>query len=495
MIGNKNNSQIGHKVNSHSSRDHISSKVRFPLLRRKFSGVLLACIIGISSTQAASAAKIVVDAGHGGSDPGAIGINGLKEKQVNLDVTLRLQGELILRGYEVVLTRQDDRYISLADRVALTNEANADLFVSVHSNSHTSSSISGSLVLYHDSQYPQSDYPASEAMTALTPQSKKLAESVLRNVLLTAKLVDRGLVPSAAYVVRMGQIPSILVETAFLSNASDAAALKDPAMLQKFAVGIASGIQEVLPPTPEPAEFADVQKHWAKEAVYKLKEQGIVESAKQFYPDRPITRAELLTMLNRKFSFAQRLLGIPKPGVNLPVFNDLPASHWASDVMNRAGALGYVDGYPDQTIRPDQPVTRAEAAVLFQRITQAPKADNPVKTQNPAGAAKVEATPAAAKAGDDLKQEKDNKTLQTSPNVNAVNTLPTQQADSVEPVIKTDMPTKDSGFTDVPGDSWAADAIIQLSKSGVINGVADKQFAPNKSMTRAEMAVMLDRVK
>ncbi|MDF2815699.1 MAG: N-acetylmuramoyl-L-alanine amidase AmiC [Paenibacillus sp.] len=432
MIGNKNSSKISHMVRSHSPTMDRVSPIGFPSLSRKLGCVLLACMIGFSSAQAATAAKIVVDAGHGGSDPGAIGVNGLQEKQVNLDISLRLQGELLLRGYEVALTRQDDRYISLADRVAITNEAKADLFVSVHANSHTASSISGSLVLYHDSNYPQSDYPASDAMTALTPESKKLAQSVLRNVLLTAKLADRGLVPSAAYVVRMGQIPSILVETAFLSNPQDAAALKDPAMLQKFAVGIANGIQEVLPPAPVPKEFADLQKHWAKDAVYRLKDKGIVETDKNFFPDRPLTRAELLTMLNRKFAFGQRLMGTPKPGVNLPIFKDLPATHWASDVMYRAGALEYVDGYPDQTIRPDQSVTRAEAAVLLQRIMLLPKMDKPLT---------------------------------------------------------------DTGFSDVRSDNWAAKAIVQLSQKGLINGVGDKLFAPDKVMTRAEMAVLIDRAK
>ncbi|WP_127588552.1 N-acetylmuramoyl-L-alanine amidase [Paenibacillus koleovorans] len=469
-------------------------------LRNTIGCALLAGLIAISSpgiAGIADAAKIVVDAGHGGSDPGAIGVNGLQEKNVNLDIALKLQSELLFRGYEVAMTRQDDRYISLADRVAMTNEAKGDLFVSVHSNSNPSRSISGSQVLYYDKDAPQADYPASDEMTALTPQSRALANSVLGQVLYAVGLPNKGLVKSAAFVVRMGTIPSILVETAFLSNAADAAVLADDAMRRKFAVAIADGIQAVL--LPVSAEFADMQKHWALAAVLRLKDRGIVETAKRFEPDRPITRAELLTMLNRQFKFGNRLMGSPKPGVNVTPYKDLPVSHWASDLMYRALALGYVEGYPDQTVRPDEPVTRAEAALLLQRIMQ--PAATPTPTPTPSPTATPTPTPTTSPSASPTPIPTPTPSPSDSPTATPTGTATTTPKPTVTPSpapvasVQPGVTLVNTGFTDVKSDHWAASAISELSKKGLINGVADKLFAPDKSMTRAEMAALIDRIK
>lgn len=182
----------------------------------KLAGLTLALLLVFPYE--AMAYKVVVDPGHGGKDPGAIGVNGLNEKTVNLDVSLKLRDELKKKGVEVVMTRSDDRYLSLDERVQFTNAQNADVFVSVHANSNPSSTANGSQVLYYDSRYPQDDYPASPEMEALTPSSKLLAQKVLSSVLSQTGLKDQGLVPSAVYVVRKGKIPSILVETGFLSN-------------------------------------------------------------------------------------------------------------------------------------------------------------------------------------------------------------------------------------------------------------------------------------
>lgn len=98
--------------------------------------ILLTLLLTFVFPYQAFAYKVVLDAGHGGSDPGAIGINGLREKDVNWDITQKVRDELIAKGYEVVLTRTDDSYWSLAERVEFTNAQKADLFVSIHANAH-----------------------------------------------------------------------------------------------------------------------------------------------------------------------------------------------------------------------------------------------------------------------------------------------------------------------------------------------------------------------
>lgn len=400
----------------------------------------------------AGAVKIVLDAGHGGSDPGAVGVNGLYEKTVNLDVAVRLKSILEGRGYEVLLTRDADYYLTLAERVSITNSLAPDLFVSVHANAHSNSSINGSLVLYYDKDYPQADYPPSDAMAALTPESKRLAQLVQDSMVKSAGTVDRGLVPSAVYVARMGSVPSILVETAFLSNAADAANLADSDFRQKLASGIASGI-EAYKPLEAPGAFADVPlSHWANEAILKLKNKGILEGESgKYYPERALTRAEFVTMLERQFSLPEPTAAASSQGsttvtgstysagsgnstgsgsVAAPVFKDLPTGHWAYAVMQKAAASGILGGYADGTIRPDQPLTRGEAAALIDRVIW------------PGSSQKATST----------------------------------------------------AFKDVPVSLWSAASINRLKEKGIVDGLTATTYAPERSMSRAEMAALLSRL-
>lgn len=417
-------------------------------MRRPFTifSLMMACAIAFPSMS--EAAKIVVDAGHGGSDPGAIGVNGLNEKTVNLDIALQVRELLIKRGYEVAMTRTDDTFISLKDRVQFTDAQQADLFVSIHANSYSNADTRGAMVLYYDSAYPQEDYPASPQMSQLTPQSRNFAQQMLDTFVRSTGVENRGLLPSAVYVIRMGQIPSILVETAFLSNAQDAAMLSTPEIRTQMALAIESGIEAYLPPDSQGGEgFTDTRTHWAREAIARLKTQGILDGVgKQFQPDRELTRAEWVTLLDRVFDLSkvQPALGsggcsavaeAVYSGCALPApapFKDAAAGHWAYAALNKAVRAGVLDGYADGTLRPDRPVTRAEVAAMFQRLAL-PQAS---------------ASPAA----------------------------PLPQA-----------------FKDVPADAWSAQAISSLKQAGWIDGVTADRYMPDRRMTRAEAAALLDR--
>ncbi|GFZ86191.1 hypothetical protein GCM10008018_35380 [Paenibacillus marchantiophytorum] len=405
--------------------------------------VLFTLLLTCAFPYQAFAYKVVLDAGHGGSDPGASGVNGLREKDVNWDITQKVRDELTALGYEVVLTRTDDSYWSLAQRVEFTNTLQADLFVSIHANAHPDGKTKGSMVLYYDNAYPQEDYPASETMKQLTPYSKDLAQHVLDSLVSAAGTKNLGLVPSAVYVARMGTIPSILVETAFLSQSSDAALLANDAVRAKMAKGIASGIAAYTPPL-----FTDTLVHWARDPILRMKNKGVIEGiANRYEPDRALTRAEFLTLMDRVFTFSG-LKSSCDPGRNGTVtsivygcqsvteqdYKDLPASHWASAVFAKAKKLNLLQGYSDGTIRPNQSITRGEVAFLFDRL------------------------------------------LQLSSNNSIQATLPSTDK-----------------FDDVPSDLWSAKAIYALKKKGIINGITDTTFKPDQTITRAEMAALLDR--
>jgi N-acetylmuramoyl-L-alanine amidase len=398
--------------------------------------------------------KIVVDPGHGGSDPGAVGVNGLYEKTINLDISLKLKDILLQKGYEVVMTRENDTFLSLKERVEFTNAQQADLFVSIHANSYTPAT-RGAMVLYYDDRYPQEDYPASEEMAALTPESRQFAQQVLDKFVESVDVENRGLLPSSVYVVRMGSIPSILVETAFLSNKQDAAMLANAGIRTQMAQAIGQGIEAFMPATAQPIVFPDTRGHWAREAVLRMKSQGIVEGVgKQFQPNRGMTRAEWVTLLDRVFDLSKvqpqnvsaagsgctagssgtSVAGAVYSGACAKpsggAFKDVAAGHWAAATLKKAVGAGVLDGYGDGTLRPDQPVTRAEVAATFARLAL-PQA---------------KAAPAAKPA-----------------------------------------------FKDVPSSAWSAKAVYSLKQAGWIDGVTADSFAPDRRMTRAEAAVLLDR--
>ncbi|MDN5331758.1 MAG: N-acetylmuramoyl-L-alanine amidase [Tepidanaerobacteraceae bacterium] len=168
---------------------------------------------------------IVIDPGHGGSDPGAV-YSGIYEKDLNLDIAIRLKKLLEESGARVLMTRESDIYVSLYTRADIANQVGAHLFVSIHNNSSTNISTSGTMTLY---------YP--------TPEKKAFAQILQKAVVETLGLPDLGISERPNLVVtRETKMPSALVEVAFMSNSRDLALLKTDEFKQKAAEGIYRGI-------------------------------------------------------------------------------------------------------------------------------------------------------------------------------------------------------------------------------------------------------------
>jgi N-acetylmuramoyl-L-alanine amidase len=128
---------------SHRSRRPAQRRFAFALAGALFwAGLLLLMPVSVTSADGARGPDrfdvVVLDAGHGGHDEGANGPSGLREKDLVLDVTRRLAKRLDRRGVRVILTRKDDRFLSLEERTAVANDARADLFVSIHANASPS---------------------------------------------------------------------------------------------------------------------------------------------------------------------------------------------------------------------------------------------------------------------------------------------------------------------------------------------------------------------
>jgi N-acetylmuramoyl-L-alanine amidase len=217
--------------------------------------------------------RIVIDAGHGGHDTGTIGPTGLMEKDLCLDIALRL-GKIIqqkLPSADVVYTRSDDTFIPLEERTHIANEAKADMFISIHANSSQDPGARGIETYYlnlkgsadamevaarenaTDDQgiHELQDLVKQIARTEKIDESKEFAEdvqdSLAKRVQKAAKPVKNRGVRKAPFVVLIGaDMPSILTEISFLSNPADEKMLKQPDHRQRIAEGIYQGVASYL---------------------------------------------------------------------------------------------------------------------------------------------------------------------------------------------------------------------------------------------------------
>ncbi len=167
--------------------------------------------------------KIVVDAGHGGHDAGAGGARS-NEKTHTLDIARRVRNHLVNKGAVVSMTREDDRFITLQGRVDFAHRRNADIFFSVHINSYSQSS-AGTETFYY------------------TSQSRALANEVQRELIKATGLPNRGVRSARFFVIRKTRMPSILTETAFISNPREEALLMDPNFRERVAQAMVRGLE------------------------------------------------------------------------------------------------------------------------------------------------------------------------------------------------------------------------------------------------------------
>lgn len=215
--------------------------------------------------------KVVIDAGHGGNDPGAIGRNGLKEKDVNLDIAKRLSSLLRAEGVQAVLTRSTDKFISLSTRVSIANRSGADLFISIHSNAARSRSLSGFEVYYVAPSVSDSKRAAltarsvslnlKDAVFSSDTQDLRVivwdmiyANSRAESIELArslCKVMDASIdanilgVKNARFQVLKGiTMPGILIEVGFVSNFNEERLLKTANYREKLAAGILEGIRD-----------------------------------------------------------------------------------------------------------------------------------------------------------------------------------------------------------------------------------------------------------
>ncbi len=215
-----------------------------------------------------SASRVVIDPGHGGHDPGTMNKFGLREKEVVLDVSHRLRKLLEKDGFEVVMTRDKDVFVPLEERTAIANSQGADLFVSIHVNASRSTKPRGTETYFLNlATTPDAEEVAARENAVTTRRVNEL-QGILQKLLNNEKITEsrelasqvqtslsselyassrdarnRGVKTAPFYVLLGAQMPSVLVEVAYLTNRRDAELLRDGTFRQKVAESIAVGIR------------------------------------------------------------------------------------------------------------------------------------------------------------------------------------------------------------------------------------------------------------
>jgi N-acetylmuramoyl-L-alanine amidase len=171
---------------------------------------------------------IVIDAGHGAKDPGAVA-NGLKEKDVVLDVALRVQKKLTDAGARVVMTRSTDVFLELEERAAIANQSGGSAFVSIHANAAASTA-------YGTETYYNSEYQKEKSL--------ELATNIQSNMIKTLGTRDRGVKEAGFYVIKYTRVPSVLVELGFITNSDEAARMATSTFREQAASAIVEGLKQ-----------------------------------------------------------------------------------------------------------------------------------------------------------------------------------------------------------------------------------------------------------
>jgi N-acetylmuramoyl-L-alanine amidase len=211
--------------------------------------------------------KIVIDPGHGGKDPGAIGPHGEREKDITLAVGKKLAKRLKEEGFEVFLTREDDTFIPLEERTAFANRKKADLFISIHVNAHNNTSMDGVETYFLNMTRDASSIKVAERENASTSKALSSLQFIIKDLMLSSKINessrlatyvqnsimsshqksgnscrDHG-VKQALFCVLVGaQMPAILIETGFITNPVECIYLQKDEYQNKIVDGIVNGI-------------------------------------------------------------------------------------------------------------------------------------------------------------------------------------------------------------------------------------------------------------
>lgn len=242
-------------------------------------------------------AKVFLDPGHGGRDPGAVG-NGIQEKNINLALALACREYLLsnFSNVEIKMSRETDTFLGLKERSDMANKWGAELFLSFHINAAENAAAAGFETYIYDSFKPG----------AAKTKAEQLQFSLHKATAPRTGMNDRGMKSANFHVLRETNMTALLSENGFISNAGDAAKMKTPQWIQNTAQGHAEGIAAFLKlprkaaaaPAAQTLEDVPGNSPYMPAIAWAL-DKGIMSQVNgQFGPAAPVTRAELAKILH-----------------------------------------------------------------------------------------------------------------------------------------------------------------------------------------------------
>lgn len=428
--------------------------------------------------------KVFIDAGHGGTDPGALGY-GYRESDLNLQVAKKVESKLKSKGIDVKMSRSSDIFYSLSERAEMANDYGADAFVSIHQNSAEAKSANGIETYYNRKK----------------EEDRPLSNDIQKQVISQTGANNRGVKNAEFTVLVKSKMISALVECGFITNELEVKKLSDSSYQDKLATGIANGIEEYLKSNViiEESQITATGKVVNADSLNVRKGPSISfdiigklsggDKVKVIGESNGWYKIEY----NGKYGYVSGSyieLDSTEPDQDNKInFTDVSQDYWAYSQIQDFVKKGYIEGYGDNTFRPKEPIKRNEFVKIFNKVFGLTNKSGIVFDDTKDNWAKDEidiaVTNGVAQGIGANKFEPEEYITREA----AVKMLANYMK------IEDKNHDKIKRFPDYNEISdWARDAFEGNFENGYIKGTDEGKLAPKNNITRAEVVTLLGRV-
>ena len=428
--------------------------------------------------------KVFIDAGHGGTDPGALGY-GYRESDLNLQVAKKVESKLKSKGIDVKMSRSSDIFYSLSERAEMANDYGADAFVSIHQNSAEAKSANGIETYYNRNK----------------EEDKPLSNDIQTQVISQTGANNRGVKNAEFTVLVKSKMISALVECGFITNELEVKKLSDSSYQDKLATGIANGIEEYLKSNViiEESQITATGKVVNADSLNVRKGPSILfdiigklsggDKVKVIGESNGWYKIEY----NGTYGYVSGSyieLDSTEPDQDNKInFTDVSQDYWAYSQIQDFVKKGYIEGYGDNTFRPKEPIKRNEFVKIFNKVFGLTNKSGIVFDDTKDNWAKDEidiaVTNGVAQGIGANKFEPEEYITREA----AVKMLANYMK------IEDKNHDKIKRFPDYNEISdWARDAFEGNFEKGYIQGTDEGKLAPKNNITRAEVVTLLGRV-
>ena len=428
--------------------------------------------------------KVFIDAGHGGTDPGALGY-GYRESDLNLQVAKKVESKLKSKGIDVKMSRNSDIFYSLSERAEMANDYGADAFVSIHQNSAETKSANGIETYYNRKK----------------EEDRPLSNDIQKQVISQTGANNRGVKNAEFTVLVKSKMISALVECGFITNELEVKKLSDSSYQDKLATGIANGIEEYLKSNViiEESQITATGKVVNADSLNVRKGPSISfdiigklsggDKVKVIGESNGWYKIEY----NGTYGYVSGSyieLDSTEPDQDNKInFTDVSQDYWAYSQIQDFVKKGYIEGYGDNTFRPKEPIKRNEFVKIFNKVFGLTNKSGIVFDDTKDNWAKDEIDIAVTNG---VAQGVSNILFEPERYVTRQ-----EAAKMLANYMKLDDKNHDKikRFPDYNEISdWARDAFEGNFEKGYIQGTDEGKLAPKNNITRAEVVTLLGRV-